>query len=81
MSTKDKIESAYKVKEYALKALAVDPHDASTLHVLGRWCFSVANVSWIERRLAATLIATPPESTFQEVGVAQYTTATQLCRV
>jgi len=66
MGTKEKILSAHKVKEYALRAIAVQPDDASTLHVLGRWCFSVADVSWIEKRLAATLIASLPESSFDE---------------
>eukprot|EP00927_Polykrikos_kofoidii_P035000 TRINITY_DN29583_c0_g1_i1.p1 TRINITY_DN29583_c0_g1~~TRINITY_DN29583_c0_g1_i1.p1 ORF type:complete len:252 (-),score=56.62 TRINITY_DN29583_c0_g1_i1:100-855(-) len=63
---KAKIQGAFRVKELALKASSINPTDASVQHVLGVWCFSVANVGWVQRKLAQTLIATPPESTYEE---------------
>merc|ERR1712039_890354 len=37
-----------------------------TLHVLGRFAFTIAGISWMERKLAATLMATPPTATYDE---------------
>ncbi len=66
LSTKEKIENAFKIKEHAIKALEIRPEDATTNHLLGRWCYNVASIGWLERKLAATLFATPPESTYDE---------------
>lgn len=38
-------------------------------HVLGRWCFAVSNIGWMERSLASALFASPPSSSFQEALV------------
>ena len=38
----------------------LDPSHATTHHVLGEWAFGVASISWVERRVAAALFATPP---------------------
>jgi len=66
VSTKEKVGNAFKIKEHALKALEYKPDDATTNHLLGRWCFGVASVGWIERKVATVLFATPPESTYEE---------------
>mmetsp|Transcript_14925 Transcript_14925/g.20858 ORF Transcript_14925/g.20858 Transcript_14925/m.20858 type:complete len:235 (-) Transcript_14925:38-742(-) len=64
--SKEKIANAFKIKEHALKALELKPDDPTTLHMLGKWCVGVASVSWIERKIAATLFGTPPESSYEE---------------
>jgi len=66
VSTKEKIGNAYKIKELALKANELKPNDPTTIHMLGRWCFGVANISWMERTAASALFATPPTSSFEE---------------
>jgi len=66
LGTTEKIQSAFKIKEHALKADELKPKDPTTLHLLGRWCFGVANISWLERKMASTLFATPPESSYDE---------------
>jgi len=66
LATKEKIENAFKIKEHALKALEYRPEDATTTHLLGRWCYNVASIGWFERKIAATLFASPPESTYDE---------------
>jgi len=65
-SLTDKLNNSFKVKEHALKANELHPKDATTLHVLGRWCSEVAKITWVQRKLASTLFATPPESTNEE---------------
>jgi len=66
LAAKDKIGNAFKIKEEALRAVELRPGDATTLHLLGRWCHSVASISWVERKVASALFATPPESSFDE---------------
>jgi len=62
----EKIKNSFKVKETALKSRDLDPKDAGIHHLLGTWCFTIANVGWIERKAAATLFATPPTATYTE---------------
>jgi len=78
ISTKEKIANAYKIKEHALRALEINPQDSTTLHLLGRWCFSVANISWIERTAASALFGTPPSSTFDE-ALGYFLKASEIC--
>jgi len=65
-STKEKIGNAFKVKEYALKAYELNPSDSNTLFMLGKWCYEVTNIGWLERKVASAVFASPPESTYQE---------------
>jgi len=66
-SQKDKILHAFDIKQHAMKALELEENpDYLTYYVLGRWCFTVSNVGWFERKLAQSLIADPPESSFEE---------------
>eukprot|EP01117_Protostelium_nocturnum_P018758 TRINITY_DN790_c0_g2_i2.p1 TRINITY_DN790_c0_g2~~TRINITY_DN790_c0_g2_i2.p1 ORF type:complete len:233 (-),score=64.76 TRINITY_DN790_c0_g2_i2:233-931(-) len=65
-STTDKIKNAFKIKEHSLRAAELKPDDATTQHMLGRWCYSVASIGWLDRKLASTLFATPPESSYEE---------------
>ncbi|KAK5582906.1 hypothetical protein RB653_004495 [Dictyostelium firmibasis] len=66
VSSKEKIANAFKIKEHADKANELKPNDATTLHLIGRWCFSIASIGWVERTAASALFGTPPTSTFQE---------------
>jgi len=66
LGTKEKLQNAYKIKEYATKAATLKPDDSTTQHLLGRWAFSVANIGWMERQVASAVFATPPTATFQE---------------
>ncbi|CAI5450250.1 unnamed protein product [Caenorhabditis angaria] len=66
MGTKDKIAEGKKCKEYLDKALTLQPKEDALLHLRGRWAFSVANLSWLERKAAALLYAEPPTATIEE---------------
>jgi len=48
------------------KALEILPPEASLYHLRARWCYSVADLSWLERKVAATLFAEPPKSSYEE---------------
>eukprot|EP00667_Euglena_gracilis_P020518 EG_transcript_22242 len=64
--TKEKIANAFTIKDCFVKALEQNPSDPTLYHCLGQWCYTVASVSWLEKKAASLLFATPPESTFEE---------------
>ncbi|NWW44668.1 RMD1 protein, partial [Pedionomus torquatus] len=64
---KTKIGNAIVIKEHFQRAVELNPKDATTIHLIGIWCYSFAEMPWYQRKIAATLFATPPTSTFQEV--------------
>jgi hypothetical protein len=64
--TRSKIQNSFLIKEHALKAQELNPQDATVAHILGRWCFGVANISFIERGIASALFASPPVSSWEE---------------
>ncbi|RCN49875.1 tetratricopeptide repeat protein [Ancylostoma caninum] len=72
LGTKEKIEEGGKFKELLDKALARDHKEFSLLHMRGRYSYSVANLSWFERKkswdlqAAAVFYATPPTATMDE---------------
>lgn len=65
-STSDKIKDTYLIKENGLKAAELDPEDCTTQHLLGVWCYNVANVGWVTRKAASAIFAEPPSSSFEE---------------
>eukprot|EP01111_Echinosteliopsis_oligospora_P012519 TRINITY_DN428_c0_g1_i1.p1 TRINITY_DN428_c0_g1~~TRINITY_DN428_c0_g1_i1.p1 ORF type:complete len:226 (-),score=73.83 TRINITY_DN428_c0_g1_i1:103-759(-) len=61
VSTKEKIGSAASIKEHAVRSLELKPNDPSTLHLLGRWCYAISSIGWVERKLASA-----PTSSYEE---------------
>ena len=64
--TEQKIKNSYPMAEHTQKAIELDPDDAGNYHVMGRWHFALADLSWIERKIASWVYATPPEASFEE---------------
>ena len=54
------------MKEHADKAHALNPEDGTVLHFLGRFSFTIASIGWVERKIAASFIASPPTATYEE---------------
>ena len=63
--TKQKIINSYEVEKYCLKAIELDSRYDGSYHVMGRWHYNVADLSWLERNIASLVYATPPEGTFE----------------
>ncbi|ODN05556.1 Regulator of microtubule dynamics protein 1 [Orchesella cincta] len=63
---KEQIIQSVNVKKHITRAIELNPNDATCHYMLGNWCFSVAEVPWYQRKVAATIFATPPESTYAE---------------
>jgi len=64
--TKQKIINSYDVKKHTLKAIELDPENDSWQHVMGRWHYTLADLSWFERTVASIVYATPPKASFEE---------------
>ncbi|XP_055007022.1 regulator of microtubule dynamics protein 1 isoform X3 [Boleophthalmus pectinirostris] len=63
---KVKLGNSYIIREHLQRAIDLNPKDATSLHILGYWCFAFADLPWYQRKMAAVIFATPPMSTYQE---------------
>lgn len=63
---KVKLGNSYIIREHLLRAIELNPKDATSMHILGYWCFAFAELPWYQRKVAAIIFATPPVSTYEE---------------
>lgn len=66
---RDRVAASRDIKRYAQKALEIDPDHAGALHVMGRWNFRIANLSFVERLAANTLFGGVPGPASNERAV------------
>ncbi|OWZ13883.1 Regulator of microtubule dynamics protein [Phytophthora megakarya] len=64
--SKVSIANSYVIKSHWEKAVELNPSNPTTYYLLGRWCIAIADLSWLERKAAAVLFGTPPESSYDE---------------
>ncbi|KZC07339.1 PREDICTED: regulator of microtubule dynamics protein 1-like [Dufourea novaeangliae] len=57
LSTADRIRNGVRFKKYVVMALEIQPDDNELHYLLGRFKFEIANLSWLEKKVAATLFA------------------------
>ncbi|KAM9365477.1 regulator of microtubule dynamics protein 2 [Pholidichthys leucotaenia] len=62
----NKIKNGYIFKSHLDKAIELSPQDPLSYYLLGRWCYAVAQLSWIERKVATTLFGEPPSATVED---------------
>uniref|UniRef100_F1L5N9 Regulator of microtubule dynamics protein 1 n=2 Tax=Ascaris TaxID=6251 RepID=F1L5N9_ASCSU len=66
LGTQAKIEQGHLFKKYLDKAIAMQPTERTLLHMRGRFAFSVANLSWLERKAAAAFFTAVPQATVDD---------------
>ncbi len=64
--TKYTLERLVDIRSSFEMAAQLNPRDGTTQYCLGAWCYSLSDLGWMSRKLASTLFATPPTSTFEE---------------
>ncbi|XP_037311922.2 regulator of microtubule dynamics protein 1 [Pungitius pungitius] len=63
---KTKMGNSYIIREHLERAIELNPKDATSLFILGFWCFSFAELPWYQRKVAAVIFSSPPNSTYEE---------------
>ncbi|XP_066582827.1 regulator of microtubule dynamics protein 1-like [Prorops nasuta] len=63
---KERIKQLYNVKQHMIRAMELNPTDATILYMIGNWAYQVSDLAWYQRKLVSTIFAEPPTSSFKE---------------
>lgn len=44
----------------------MNPRDATTLYLIGNWCYQISDLTWYQRKIASAIFGQPPTSSFDE---------------
>ena len=67
--SKAKITNLVVVKGHWLKATELNPNDATSWHLLGRWCKGIVEISWLNKQIAQAIFGRIPPSSYGEALV------------
>nr|XP_004660845.2 regulator of microtubule dynamics protein 3 isoform X2 [Jaculus jaculus]XP_045013653.1 regulator of microtubule dynamics protein 3 isoform X2 [Jaculus jaculus] len=61
-----RIQSGFSFKEHVDKAIALQPGNPKAHFLLGRWCYQVAHLNWLEKKTATALFENPLSASVQD---------------
>lgn len=64
--TKQQLTMAREIKKNVDKAVELNPNNGIAWHILGKWYFKFADLSWFERSIAGLIYGSVPKATFKE---------------
>ncbi|XP_076637766.1 regulator of microtubule dynamics protein 1 [Colletes latitarsis] len=64
--TRIRITQLHNVKKHMLRAIELNPNDATTMYMLGTWCYHISCLSWQQRKMSSIIFGEPPSSSFDE---------------
>jgi len=77
LGVSEKIRNGFVFKEHIDIAIRINPSDPLLHYLLGRFCYEVSLLSWIERKVATTLFTVIPSGSIEE-ALEHFKTAEQL---
>lgn len=63
---KERVSQLDNVKKHMLKAVELNPEDATSWYILGEFAFGLAELPWYTRKIVSAIFANPPSGTFEE---------------
>ncbi|XP_051159562.1 regulator of microtubule dynamics protein 1-like [Leptopilina boulardi] len=63
---KSRINQLHNVKKHMIKASELNPKDATTLYLIGNWCYQISDLTWYQRKIASAIFGQPPTSSYEE---------------